>query len=223
MSQATALVHQIAAARQGGPPHPTLLLLHGRGSNERDLLPLGQAVDPRFFLVSVRAPRRFYAGFDGDGYAWYDSLAPGQPDQASFQDSLALLSRFVDELAQTYPVDPAGLIPLGFSQGAMMANALTLTAPEKVAGAVLLSGFQPALAQLAVRREALRGKPIFAAHGLYDQLLGVEMGRQVRDTLTALETDLTYREYPVEHQVAPAELADINAWLQARLAGSGLS
>jgi phospholipase/carboxylesterase len=217
MSQAPELVHQIAAARAGQPPHPILLLLHGRGSNEWDLLPIGQAVDPRFFVVSVRAPRRFYAGFDGEGYAWYDSLAPGRPDPETFLQSLRQLSRFVDQLPEAYPVDPTRLIPLGFSQGAMMSNALTLTAPDKLAGAVLLSGFQPSLDLLEVCTEGLKGKSIFAAHGLYDGVLGVEMGRAVRDTLTGLQTDLTYREYPIEHQIVPTELDDINTWLQARL------
>jgi phospholipase/carboxylesterase len=101
----------------------------------------------------------------------------------------------------------------------MMANALTLTAPDLVAGAVLLSGFQPALEDLAVQREALRGKPVFAAHGTFDGVLPVAMGRSVQRTLLELGVDLTYREYEMDHQIIGPELADFDSWLKAPLDG----
>jgi phospholipase/carboxylesterase len=213
MPEASSLVHRTIAARIGEPPHPVLLLLHGRGADEADLLGLAPHLDPRFFVVSARAPYQFF----GDGYAWYQSLGPGQPDEASFHSGLASLRTFVAELASAYPVDPAAIYLLGFSQGSTMSNALTLTAPELVAGAVLLSGSRPALDEAAVKREALRGKPVFAAHGTFDAVVPVAMGRAVQGNLLELGLDLTYREYEMDHQIIGPELADFDAWLKARL------
>jgi len=214
MPDASDLIHRAIAARVGEPPHPLLLLLHGRGADEADLLGLAPHLDPRFFVVSARAPYQFEGG---GGFAWYESLAPGRPDATTFRASLARLSAFVRELAVNYPIDPAAIYPLGFSQGSMMANALTLTAPDLVAGAVLLSGFQPAIDGLVVQREALRGKPVFAAHGTFDGVLPAAMGRSVERTLRELGLDLTYREYAMDHQIIGPELADFDSWLKARL------
>ena len=98
-----------------------------------------------------------------------------------------------------------------------MADALTLTNPERVAGAVLLSGFQPALDGLAVDPDAVRGKPFFVAHGTLDPMLPVERGRAIHEALEGLGADLTYREYVMGHQIIAPELADLNVWLSARL------
>ena len=206
------LVHRTLAARADQPPHPALLLLHGRGSNELDLLAMAPELEPRFFLVSARAPYAWQGGF-----RWYEQDGPDRADDAAFLNSLALLVKLLEDLPEAYPIDPARLFLLGFSQGAMMSNAVTLTVPERVAGAVLLSGYQPDLARLDVRREALRGKPVFVAPGTYDALLPVELGRIVRDTLSGLGVDLTYREYPMDHQVILPELHDFKTWLGERL------
>jgi phospholipase/carboxylesterase len=212
MSPPESLVHRTAAARDGQPPHPALLLLHGRGSNEVDLLPMAAAFDPRLFVVSARAPHPYFGGF-----RWYEQDDSGQQNRASFEMGLELLGRFVDDMLAAYPIDPGQLYLLGFSQGAMMSNALTLTVPHKVAGAVLLSGFPPPLENAAIHGDELRGKPFFVAHGTEDPLLGIELGREVRDTLTALQADVTYREYPMAHQVVQPELEEIQAWLARRL------
>jgi phospholipase/carboxylesterase len=214
MTQSPSLVHRIAAAREGEPPHPALLLLHGRGSHELDLLALAPELDPRFLLVSARAPLAWEGGI---GYAWYQLDGAARPNQETFSQSLKLLQRFLGELSVAYPVDPGRVYLLGFSQGAMMANALTLSEPHRVAGGVLLSGFQPDLGSFTPHPDGVRGKSFFVAHGLYDELLGIELGRVVRDTLTNLGADLTYREYPIGHQISAAELVDIQAWLHATI------
>jgi phospholipase/carboxylesterase len=206
------LVHQVAPARAGEAPHPTLLLLHGRGADELDLLGLGPELDPRFFIVSARAP---YAWMGG--YRWYELEGPGREDAASFGHSLGVLQGFVEELTAAYPVHPTRLFLLGFSQGAVMANALTLSAPQRVAGAVLLSGFQPNLDSFTVDAEGIKGKPFFVAHGTLDPLLGVELGRTTRQTLSRLGADVTYREYDMGHQIIAPELADFDTWLKERL------
>jgi phospholipase/carboxylesterase len=82
---------------------------------------------------------------------------------------------------------------------------------------VLLSGFPPPLSDAAIRKDELRGKPFFVAHGTEDPLLEIALGRAVRETLTALQADLTYREYVMAHQVIQPELEEIQSWLAKRL------
>jgi phospholipase/carboxylesterase len=113
---------------------------------------------------------------------------------------------------------------MGFSQGAMMSLALTLTRPEKVAGVAAMSGRLPKqLLELEPDREALAGKPILVTHGLYDPVLPVEQGRAARDYLATLPVELTYREYPMGHEVSMESLRDVAAWLKESLdSGRGI-
>lgn len=206
------LVHRTAPARAGEPPHPLLVLLHGRGSDELDLLGLAPELDPRCFIVSARAPFRWQIG-----YCWFEMEGTPEHAAATLQESLNQLWRFTDDLVEAYPVDRRRIYLLGFSQGAFMANALTLCVPDRIAGAALLSGFQPDPSGLPVQAEGLRGKPFFVAHGTLDPLLDIQLGRAVRETLSRLGADVTYREYPMGHQVIAPELADLQAWLSAQL------
>ena len=211
MTDDAGLLHRTVAARAGDAPHPGLLLLHGRGADELDLIGLARELDPRFFVVSARAPLAWEIG-----YCWYDTEDPARRE-TTFLDALRLLRTLVEGLAEPYPIDPKRLYVLGFSQGSYMANALTLTAPERVAGAVLLSGYQPPLATLELAAEGVRGKPFFVGHGTLDPLLTIERGREVRDTLAGLGADLTYEEHVMGHQIILPELEEIRSWLAARL------
>jgi phospholipase/carboxylesterase len=172
---------------------------------------LAPHLDPRLYLVSVRAP---YAWMGG--YRWVDQDDPARQKE-TFRVSLDRLTALLDELPTRYPVDPARRFLLGFSQGAMMSTALLLTAPEKVAGALLLSGLLPNTDQLAVETEGVKGKPAFVAHGSYDSLLPAARGRAVRDTLIDHGLAVTYHEYPMDHQIVFEELQDIQHWLNDRL------
>src|SRR5688500_14290447 len=127
------LVHLVREPTQPSEKPPTLLLLHGVGSNENDLFGLAPELDPRFRIVSARAPIELGPG----AYGWYEvAFTPtgivGNLEQA--HSSLARLVGFVDQLAAER------LFLLGFSQGAIMTLGLALTQPEKVAAAVALSG-----------------------------------------------------------------------------------
>lgn len=210
------LVHQALDPLMPMDDHPPmLLLLHGRGSDELDLLALADALDPRLLLVSVRAPFSM-----SPGYNWYELMGPGHPEPRSFEHSLGLLNRFAGEIIQAYDVDPARLYLLGFSQGAMMAGSLTLSSPEGVAGAVLLSGYLPESLSRETSPEALRHKPFFVAHGTNDPVLPVELGRRARDFLKSVQADLTWCEYSIEHYVDSTELHDLSTWLSAQLDAS---
>jgi phospholipase/carboxylesterase len=209
------LVSASVPARTGPPPHPALLLLHGRGADERDLLPLAGELDPRLYVVSARAPFRFPWG----GYMWYelDEQGVGFPEAATLTESLTRLRAFIGEMAAELPIDPTRVYAGGFSMGAAMSAALALSEPERIAGAMVLSGYLPLGAGLDLKGERAAGHPVFEAHGLYDPVIPIQFGRQTRDALAALPIELTYREYPIGHEISLEELRDAGAWLSSVL------
>lgn len=212
------LSHATYAARTGGGPHPGLLLLHGRGTNEQDLLPLAGELDPRLFTVSARGPLQFPYG----GYAWYD-LDPrgvGYPGTATLRRTLDLLDRFVDEILEAYPIAAGRLFAGGFSMGAAMSATLALLFPDRVAGALILSGYVPVESGLPFRAPEAAGHPVFEAHGTHDAVIPVQWGRRSQAYLASTAVDLTYREYPIAHEISQAELRDASAWLTAALDAS---
>jgi phospholipase/carboxylesterase len=211
------LVHRTlpvrAEASESKPP--LLLLLHGIGSNEDDLFGLAPYLDERFMIVSARAPLVMGPG----SFAWFNiefTNAGIVADLKQAEQSHALLLRFIDELVETYDVDPPRVFLMGFSQGAMMSLTALLARPEKVAAVVAMSGRFPSQVKTPTP-EALRDKPVFVSHGIYDPMLPVESGRETREKLEALEVALTYREYPMGHEVSMESLRDTTAWLSATL------
>ena len=121
-----------------------------------------------------------------------------------------------------YGGDPARVYLLGFSQGAIMSASVVLTEPELVAGAVLMSGrILPEIDPLIAAPERLAGKPILLVHGTGDQVLPIHNGRRSRDLLSKLPVALDYREYSIGHEISQRSLADVTAWLTARLDDAG--
>jgi phospholipase/carboxylesterase len=128
-----------------------------------------------------------------------------------------LLDSFSIGIVARHQIEPTQLYVLGFSQGAMMAGALTLTQAERFAGTVALSGYLPLHAGLTLDAGRQAGNAWFVAHGERDPVIPVSFGRESRDYLAAAGADLTYREYPIPHAISDAELSDIARWLSARL------
>lgn len=195
-----------------------LVLLHGLGSNERDAHRIAPWVDPRLVVVSVRSPLEVFAG----GYGWFPVTSTAEGPSVDEGDAVAawrLLDRFVAEAVEAYGADPAQVYYVGFSQGGIMAVAGLLANPSRCAGAAMMSGrLLPALLRHAAPAEQLRGKPVLVVHGEHDVTLGVAYGRQARDLLATLPVDLTYREFPMGHEVTAESLLFVADWLRARLA-----
>ncbi len=210
------LAHVVVPPRSKSESYALLVLLHGRGADAHDLLPLADELGRDDLLVL--APQAPYAlpGPFGMGYAWYDMHDIGDPDPATFAPSLAQLRKFLDAAVAGYPVDADRVFLLGFSQGAVMSLATALTDPRRLAGVVALSGYLPEAISGAEGGSA-QDLPVFVGHGRADPLISVSEGRKARDVLTAAGADVTYREYSVEHRIAPDELEDIRHWLGARL------
>jgi phospholipase/carboxylesterase len=219
--QARSLVHLTRPPQEKGQePPPLLLLLHGLGSNEHDLFSFAPHLDKRLLVVSARAPIPMFPG----GHAWFQiDFTPGglrmHLDQA--ERSRLILLAFLDYLLETYEADARRVYLAGFSQGAMMSMNVALTRPEKVAGVLAMSGrLLPEVLPGMAAPEQLQDLPFMVTHGIYDDVLPIENGRATRELLSKLPVALTYKEYPMAHQISPACFADCLEWLDQQLAKS---
>lgn len=198
-------------------PAPLLLMLHGYGASEGDLFDFADEVDPRFHVVSARAPLALPWG----GFAWYHlGGAPGRliPDAVSRTKGLELLERFVPELPARLGTDPARTYLLGFSQGAIMSLALAMRRPAAVAGVIALSGYMDPELMPATAPAELQGMPILQIHGSYDDVIPVKAAHLTRELLAGLPVRHSYHEHPVGHGIHPDGLTAIQGWLAERLA-----
>jgi phospholipase/carboxylesterase len=212
---------RVVEPRTASDRPPLLVLLHGIGGDENDLVRLAPYVDARFRVVSLRAPRTY-----GPGHSWFpiDVRANGtmRPHADVATAVLLDLARWLAAAPARLGTDPARTYVLGFSQGAMMSVGLVRTYPELVAGAVVLSGGGADEAfPLVAPRAAVGRVALFVGHGTEDDVLPVDRGRAIRDAFADLATDLTYREYPIAHGVNEDEMRDVAAWLAERLDGAG--
>jgi phospholipase/carboxylesterase len=212
----THLVREPGRKESSSAP-PLLLLLHGIGSNEADLFGLAPYLDTRFLVVSARAPLVMGPG----SFGWFNIELTSQgmvADIEQAKESLQILPKFIDELIETYHLDAGCVYLMGFSQGAMMTLAHAINHPAKIGGAIVMSGRYPTrVLEGEPDKRALDSKPFLVTHGIYDPVLPIEEGRLVRENLEALPVKLTYREYPMGHEVSMESLRDVSAWLTSSL------
>jgi phospholipase/carboxylesterase len=194
--------------------HPTLILLHGRGADEEDLLGLSSHLDKRLLILSVRAPYPFeYSG----GFTWYDIDEMGTPDPAMFKSSYDKLSSFISDALAHYPIDKKQLYLLGFSMGTVMSYALALTQPGLFSGIVANSGYVAEGTRLTYQWDQLSNIEFFVSHGTQDPVIPVQIARKAKGFLEAAHARFDYKEYPVGHQISEESLQDISIWLTQRL------
>jgi phospholipase/carboxylesterase len=194
-----------------GEPAGVLVLLHGRGADERDLFPLLDALDPerRLLGVTPRGPLSLPPG----GAHWYAFRDVGYPDPATFFETYAALTEWLDGLGFEAERTVLG----GFSQGAVMTYALGLgSGRPRPAALVALSGFMPTVPGFELSLEPPL-PPVAIGHGTYDPVISVEFSRQARELLEAAGGEVLYREYPLPHAVDPRFLAELAPWVESKL------
>jgi phospholipase/carboxylesterase len=199
-----------------GEPAGALVLFHGRGADELDLGPLLDVLDPerRLLGVTPRGPLSLPPG----GAHWYAVREIGYPDPETFLSTFRLTSAWLDALAEETGIPSERTVLGGFSQGAVMTYALGLgTGRPRPAAMIALSGFVPAVEGFELDLASGPRPPVAIGHGTYDQVIGVEWGRQARDLLRGAGFRITYREYPLPHAVDPRFLGELSAWLAPSL------
>jgi len=195
-----------------GEPSGLLVLHHGRGSDENDLLGLADVLDPgrRLHVVTPRAPLTL-PGWPG--YHWYVVPQVGRPDPETFHSAYAKLAAFHEDLWQRTGIAPERTVLGGFSMGTVMSYALGLGGDRPApAGILAFSGFVPAVEGWEPDLAGRQGLPAFIAHGRQDPVIGVEFGREASETLEQGGLEVEYHESDVAHAVDPAVMTAAVDW-----------
>ncbi len=198
-----------------GEPAGLLVLHHGRGADERDLLGLADVLDPlqRLHVVTPRAPLTL-PGWPG--HHWYVVPRVGHPDHDTFHASRAALADLHDQLWERTGITPERTVFGGFSMGSVMSYTMAFD-PERpaVAGALIFSGFMPSVHDWTP--DLHRPTRTFVAHGRNDPVMEVGFGRRARDLLEAATIEVDYHESDAAHHIDPAHVPAAVTWVSGTL------
>jgi phospholipase/carboxylesterase len=192
-------------------PDGALVLFHGRGTDENDLYPLLDFLDPgrRLVAATPRGPLSLPPG----GAHWYIVREIGFPDRETFETSYRLAGEWLAAFAEETGVPPERTVLGGFSQGAVMTYALSLgRVRPRPAALIALSGFIPTVEGFELDLSA-RLPPVAIGHGTYDPVISVEWSRRAKAELEAAGAEVLYREYPLPHAVDPPYLSELSSWV----------
>jgi phospholipase/carboxylesterase len=193
---------------------PLILLLHGSGADERDMIGLWAQLPGQFVVVSPRAPFS-----DGGGYRWYRKL-DGKVRTGDLDLSRKIIDVLVESAIQRFDADPGKVFLAGFSQGAVMVYEVALREPGRFRGAAVLSGtlFPSAQAELSALKDPGR-ESFFVAHGTADPRIPFENATAARAALARSHVPTAFHAYTgMGHEIGDVETKDLGAWLTGRAA-----
>ena len=186
----------------------TLLLLHGTGGDENDLLPLGSALDNKASLLSVRGnvlehgmPR------------FFRRLAEGVFDQEDLLLQTNALAAFLMEAWNSYGSEMDCLVGVGFSNGANIAASLLLRYPRSLKGAILLRPMFPFTPE---RMPNLSGIPILILSGTQDTIVPFAQSEALAKLLQQAGADVTLNRLEAGHSLTPQDIKEAQSWLARR-------
>ncbi|NGM83196.1 esterase [Paenibacillus sp. 7124] len=196
-----------------GKRYPVLFALHGKGSNEQDMLGLAEPLKNEFILIGIRGDLPM-----GQGYQYYELRSLGNPIREMFDRAVGRLEAFIEYATEKYAVDPARRYVLGFSQGAILAMTLALTMGERIKGIVALNGYIPDFVKTEYPQRSVINMSIFISHGEFDPVFPVKIGYETAAYFKNLNDRVNFKTYPSGHEVTGANRRDVmNFLLEDRL------
>lgn len=197
-------IHRFEPAADGGPGR-TLLLLHGTGGNESDLLSLGRMIAPGAALLSPRGNV-----LENGMPRFFRRLSEGVFDIEDLHARTAELAEFIDAAASSYALDRESIVAVGYSNGANIAASLLLSDPEMLAGAILLRAMVPFEPE---KLPDLTGTLIFMASGARDPIIEPENSERLVTLLREAGADVTLEWLPTGHGLTRGEIETAARWL----------
>jgi predicted esterase len=197
------------------PSGPVLLLLHGTGGDEDDLLGLGKVLLPDAALLSPRGKV-----LENGAPRFFRRLAAGVFDEADLIARTAELATFVRSAAAAYEFDATRVIGVGFSNGANIAASMLLLHPDVLRGAVLLRAMVPLTPP---EMPDLSGVPVYLSAGRFDTMIPPANTEQLAAMLREAGADVTLAWTPQGHNLTPDEVDAARRWLshhETLIAGS---
>jgi phospholipase/carboxylesterase len=202
--------------KEGEKP-PVLLVLHGYGTDEYDLLPIAEQIGGDFLIISLQAPIERPNG----GHAWYDLIQTENgivPDDFSRHESEEMLVASLANIIKQEGGDVNRVVLMGFSQGAAVIYSLLTVYDLKNYGitpiaSINMSGYIPRDILEAISEKRFDGFPFFISHGEFDELIPMQALGEAEKLLTRQGADVTAKMYPVGHGVLPETVEDIILWM----------
>lgn len=185
-----------------------IILLHGYGSNMKDLASLSEYIDAsEYMYISINAPIKL-SEFGNNAFAWFQIDTPNYLDQ--LEESTRLLENTIDHLTNTFDISNVPIVLGGFSQGGMMAMNLSLTTDKKFNGIAALSS--RLITAVPTKKPEVN---FFISHGSKDNVIDVSEGHKSRDILQKSGHRVTYQEYDIGHEISADCLTDFTTWLKS--------
>lgn len=192
---------------------PAVFVLHGRGADEQDLLPVVERLPDELAAVSLRAPDPIQRG-----YRWYEieapeGLATSQPNPEDYRRSLDLVSESIEAAVADYDLDADRIGLLGFSMGTMVSTGLLLESPDRFAWLVGLHGYLPE-SHADSDPDGIEGKPVFFGGGRSDRIIPASRVEAAAERFRELGADVTVSIYDGGHGIGPEELSDLVSFVE---------
>lgn len=198
-------IHKFVPALDG-PPRRVLLLLHGTGGDENDLLPLGADLDPSAALLSPRGKV-----LENGRPRFFRRLAEGIFDEADVIRRAHELADFILAAAAEYKFDPQNLTAVGYSNGANIAGAVLLLRPGVLAGAILFRAMVPLT---PATQPSLAETRVLISSGRHDPIVPVENAERLSAMLRDAGADITLRVQEAGHELVAADIVAAKSWLR---------
>jgi phospholipase/carboxylesterase len=198
-----------ATPAKAGPAAPPLLLLHGTGGNEKDLLRLGHALSPGSAILSPRGDVS-----EGGALRFFPRLAEGVFDPVEVAKRTHALADWLEAATERHAIDPARLLAVGFSNGANIAATLLQLRPDALGAAILIRPM--VVLDQAAAAGSLAGKAVLLLNGNVDPIVPLDHPPRLAALLRAGGADVTQQFLTASHGFTPGDLAAAQGWLAAR-------
>jgi len=208
------LAFDLVRGSNTGEGSTVAVLLHGRGSDEHDLMGLRPLLPADWSLVTPRAPYPGAPWGYGPGYAWYRYVEEDRVDASTLVESLDVLDDFLAGIPKLTGFEPGRVVLGGFSQGGTLSLTYALSRPGGAAAALNFSGFLPAWVELDESGGRPPETPIFWGHGTGDPAIPIALAERGRARLRRAGANMVARDYRVGHWIAAEEVADAVAMVR---------
>ena len=193
--------------------YPTVFLLHGYGSNMSDLASICEYINTNNYIyICPNAPIEIDTGYGNKGYAWFNiNTDQGALKEDKYSD---LMNELISEIDREYCINKNKMILGGFSQGAMVTYDFGINKSNYFCGLLAMSG-KLINKEIFKQGEKINlDKKIFISHGLYDNVISVNEGREANKIFEAVGFNVEYNEYPITHEISLDVISDIKIWIQ---------
>lgn len=191
--------------------YPVIYAMHGRGSNELEIMSLIEELKDDFIIVGIRGTLNLYGG-----YEYFTIKSFGNPNIDSFDLAITNLLNFIDDFKNHYPVDSSRQFLFGFSQGAILSMSLALVMGNKIKGIAALSGYIPNNVKESKQLKSVEELDILINHGETDSIFPLPIGQDNFEFFSKRTKKLDFKVYPIGHEISLQEKDDVISWLKSK-------